>query len=137
MIATTPSQFKISTTILLYKKDDPLLLSNYRPILSLTNTIAKLWTSLLADCMSTYANHFDVLNTSQEGFRSRRSTIRQLQLVQNIFTDAKMTSQDLYMMFVDFSSAFNTTDHDKLLIVMHKLGFPDSVGPVHRCHRDR
>ena len=110
---------------------------NYRPILSLANTIAKLWTSLRADCMSTYANHFDILSTSQEGFRSSRSTIRQLQLVQNIFTDAKMTSQGLYVMFVDFSSAFKTIHNDKLLIVMHELGFPDSVGPVHRCHRDR
>ena len=124
MTAVTPQHFKESNTILLYKKDDPLMLENYRPI-CLANTIAKLWTSLLADCIATYADHFDILSYSQEGFRSRRNTVRQLQLVQNIITDAKLTQQDLYVMYVDFSSAFNTIDHDKLLIIMNHLGFPD------------
>ena len=124
MTAITPQHFKESNTILLYKKDDPLLLENYRPI-CLANTVAKLWTSMLADCMAAYADHYDILSYSQEGFRSRRNTVRQLQLVQNILTHAKLTSQDLYVMFVDFSSAFNTIDHDKLLIIMKHLGFPD------------
>jgi hypothetical protein len=30
----------------------------------------------------------------------------------------------IYMLFVDFTSAFNTTDHDKLLQIMHAMGFP-------------
>ena len=54
MTATTPQYFKESNTILLYKKDDPLTPDNYRPI-CLANTIAKLWTSLLADCNSNSA----------------------------------------------------------------------------------
>ena len=131
MTATTPQYFKESNTILLYKKDDPLTLDNYRPI-CLANTIAKLWTSLLADCIAKYADHFDILSYSQEGFRSKRNTVRQLQLVQNIITDAKLTHQDLYVMYVDFSQAFNTIDHDKLLIIMKQLGFPDDCIDVIR-----
>ena len=131
MTATTPAYFKESQTILLYKKDDPLQLENYRPI-CLAITISKLWTALLANCIAEYADHFDILSYSQEGFRARHNTIRQLQLVQNILTDAKMTVQDLYVMFVDFSSAFNTIDHDKLLVIMKHLGFPDELIEVIR-----
>ena len=39
-------------------------------------------------------------------------------------SDAKICHQDLYLLYVDFSSAFNTIDHDKLLCIMHDLGFP-------------
>eukprot|EP00983_Pelagomonas_calceolata_P012950 413977-Pelagomonas_calceolata.AAC.1 len=37
--------------------------------------------------------------------------------------DAKMFNQDTYALIVDFTSAFNTTDHDKLLIIMFDLKF--------------
>ncbi len=39
----------------------------------------------------------------------------------------KEGQQDLYLLYVDFSSAFNTIDHDKLLCVMHGLGFPEDA----------
>ena len=124
MTAMAPDDFKESKTILLYKKGDPLSLENYRPI-CLAKTISKLWTGLLADCMAAYADHFDILSYSQEGFRSHHNTIRQMQLVQNIFTDARMFNQNLFVGYVDFSSAFNTIMHDKLLIIMKHLGFQE------------
>ena len=45
-------------------------------------------------------------------------------MVQQVLTDAKLNGQNIYYLFVDFSSAFNTIDHDRLLVVMHDLGFP-------------
>ena len=36
----------------------------------------------------------------------------------------KLFGEDIYQLFIDFSSAFNTIDHDKLLIIMYDLGFP-------------
>jgi hypothetical protein len=38
--------------------------------------------------------------------------------------DAKLTKQDIYLLMVDFSEAFDTIDHDKLLHIMYDLGFP-------------
>ncbi len=40
-------------------------------------------------------------------------------------SDAKISQQDLYLLYVEFSSLLNTIDHDKLLCIMHDLGFPD------------
>ena len=42
----------------------------------------------------------------------------------NIMSDAEMSHQDLYIMYVDFTAAFNTIDHDKLLWIMQDLAFP-------------
>ncbi|KAJ9528726.1 hypothetical protein QJQ45_020662 [Haematococcus lacustris] len=38
--------------------------------------------------------------------------------------DAKLAKADIYALLVDFTSAFNTTCQDKLLWIMHDLGFP-------------
>ena len=49
----------------------------------------------------------------------------------NVLSDAKLSEQNLYMLYIDFSSAFNTIDHDKLLQIMHDLGFPtDAINVV-------
>ncbi|KAK9785680.1 hypothetical protein WJX73_006043 [Symbiochloris irregularis] len=122
--ATTPQHFKESSTILLHKKGDPLMLQNYRPI-CLANTVSKLYTCMLASSIAQFAEHYDVLSNSQEGFRSRRNTTRCLQLFHNILVDAKLTHKDLYAMYIDFSSAFNTVSHNRLLIIMRELGFPE------------
>ncbi|KAJ9521564.1 hypothetical protein QJQ45_008855 [Haematococcus lacustris] len=37
---------------------------------------------------------------------------------------AKLAKVDIYALLVDFTSAFNTTCQDKLLWIMHDLGFP-------------
>ena len=49
--------------------------------------------------------------------------VRQLQPVVNMLTDAKLLKRDIYALFIDFSSAFNTVYHDKLWHTMQMLGF--------------
>ena len=49
----------------------------------------------------------------------------------NVLSDAKITEKNLYMLYVDFSSAFNTIAHDKLLQTMYDLGFPmDAINVI-------
>ena len=123
LTGTTPDSWKESNTILLHKKNSELLLENYRPI-ALANTMYKLWTSLIQESLGQYAEYYDILSTSQEGFRHGRGTMRQLHNLVNVLSDAKKSEQNLYMLYVDFSAAFNTIDHDKLLQIMYDLGFP-------------
>ncbi len=37
--------------------------------------------------------------------------------------DAKLFENDIYALIVDFTSTFNTTDHDRMLWIMYDLGF--------------
>ena len=119
----TPPSWLQSTTVLLYKKGDPLEWKNYRPI-ALANCLYKLWTSVLTEVLSTYAESNGVLCSTQEGFRTQRNTARQLQNMTNVLEDARLTGSNLYTVYVDFSSAFDMADHDRLLQVMYDLGFP-------------
>ena len=125
----TPLDWKRSDTVLLYKKGDPLDVKNYRPI-ALALTIYKLWTRVITEVLSTFAELHKILSSSQEGFRRRRNTARQLFNVLNALEDSAHTRQDIYMLYVDFSSAFNTVDHDKLLRLMWRMGFPQ-IGRAH------
>jgi hypothetical protein len=55
----------------------------------------------------------------------------QVQTLIMALEDARDTAQDVYMLQVDFSNAFNMIDHDKLLAVMWDLGFPtDAIDVV-------
>jgi hypothetical protein len=45
--------------------------------------------------------------------------------------DAKFFHKDIYALFVDVTSAFNTTDHDRMRWKMYDLGFPtDAIDAV-------
>ena len=68
-----------------------------------------------------------------------RDTRRQLRTLINAFEDAHHLKQDLFCLYVDFSSAFNMVNHDKLLCIMHDLGVPpdaiDVIRDIYTTHR--
>ena len=101
-------------------------MKNYRPI-GLTNTLYKLWTTILADLFSQFTEQYQIFSRNQEGFRIRphKNTIRQLQMAVNIFEDARLHDKDLFTLWIDFSSAFHTVPHLPLYHIMSDLGFPD------------
>jgi hypothetical protein len=121
-----PTSWKTSLTILLYKKSDPTLLSNHRPI-ALANNIYKLFTSTLTTILSGYGEKYQILHDSQEGFCAERSTTRQLQIIINALEDAKLTNQDIYLLYIDFKNAFGSIDHARLLAIMTNLGYPNDA----------
>jgi len=122
----TPSSWKTSTTTLLHKKNDALLLANFRPI-ALANALYKLWTSTVNHVSMHHALRYNIIHQAQEGGILGRNTHRQLRTLINAFEDAHLHHQDLFMLYVDFSSAFNLVDHDKLLCIMHDVGMPSDV----------
>ena len=119
----TPNAWKESHTVFLYKKGDPCDPANYRPI-GLASTVYKLWTAFLTSVMYGYATQNAILNDSQYGFTLGRSTHLQLFNVLNALEDAQLCKRDIYMLYIDFSSAFDMVDHDKLLQLMWDMGFP-------------
>jgi hypothetical protein len=68
----------------------------------------------------------------QAGFRKKHGTIQQnVQNVLMTLEDARLYKQDVYALIVGFTSACNTTDHDKLLIIVFDLEFPtDAIDVV-------
>ena len=89
---------------------------------------------MVTEVLSRMAETHGLLATCQEGFRPYRNTIRQLQMAVNALEDAKLHNQNLYALYVDFTSAFNTIDHDKLLQIMFDLGFPAMASTHNAAH---
>ena len=128
---TTPQAWKSSTTILLFKKNDPFDLVNYRPI-GLANALYKLWTGTVAYATMHHSLRHNIIHPAQEGGLLGRNTHRQIRMLINAFEDAHHFHQDLFLLYVDFSSAFNLVDHDKLLCIMYDLGLPEDIIDVVR-----
>jgi hypothetical protein len=105
-----PTSWKTSLTTLLYKKSDPTLFSNHTPI-ALANTIYKKIISTLTTVLSGYGEKYQILHDSQEGFCVERSTTQQLQIIISALEDAKLTNQDIYLLYIDFKNAFGSIDH--------------------------
>jgi len=133
----TPTSWKTSITILIDKnKRAETDVSSYRPI-GLAITLYKLWTRLVTNTLYEYAEAHSLLSTTQAGFRNQKDTIHQLQNVIMSLEDAKLFKNDIYALIVDFTSAFNTTDHDRMLWIMYDLGFPtDAIDTVKRLYED-
>eukprot|EP00878_Enallax_costatus_P030022 GHUV01032612.1.p1 GENE.GHUV01032612.1~~GHUV01032612.1.p1 ORF type:complete len:221 (+),score=24.67 GHUV01032612.1:176-838(+) len=120
----TPDSWKESITLLLFKnKGTPLELKYYRRI-GLELTIYKLWTKLVTYSMVHYAETGEILSGSQAGFRNKRTTTEQIEMMVSVLEDAYLTKQDIYLLQADLTEAFDTISHDKLLVILYDLGFP-------------
>lgn len=120
----TPTDWKISETAMLYKhKGSPLDLNFYRRI-GLEVTIYKFWTRIVTFAMVDAAERNNMLSASQTGFRSKRSTAEQIEMMVMALEDAYWFKQDIYLMQADMTEAFDTISHDKLLCILYDLGFP-------------
>jgi hypothetical protein len=115
-----------SLTILLYKKSNPTILTNHRPI-SLTNKIYKFFTITITAQLVNYGEKYQILQNSQEGFRQERCTSRQLQILIVALEDSRLTLQDIYLLYIDFKNAFGSIDHARLLAIMADLGYPQDA----------
>ena len=91
-----------------------------------TVQIVDTWTRLITNTLYEHAEVNSLQSNMQAGFQ-KKNAIQQLQNVLITLEDAKLYKQDIYALIVDFTSAFNTTDHDKLF----DLGFPtDAIDVV-------
>jgi hypothetical protein len=119
--------------MLLNKKGDPIVLDNYRPI-ALMNNLLKLWTAIIKDSGSNYAeqNHA-ILTEEQNAFRLSRSIHDALPSIIMMKKDAKMCDNDIYRMYVNFVGAFNVDDHRIMLKHMRQLGMPSTL--IDTCER--
>jgi ribonuclease HI len=121
--ACTPQAWKQSTTHLLYKnKGSELDLQDYRPI-GLSPAVYKLYTRVVNKAVSDYAETHSIFSAAQSGFRRMRNTEEQLEIVIMALEDARTYGKDIFALFLDLTSAFNTTHHDSMLMLMYDLGF--------------
>jgi hypothetical protein len=89
------------------------------------NNLLNLWTALIKDASSKYAETHGILSDQQDGFRQHCSINDALSSIIMTMEDAKLHNKDIYVMYADFRGAFNVADHRILFKhIMRQLGMP-------------
>ena len=116
-----PSSFKLADVIPVYKRDSQYSLSNYRPI-SLLSVFNKLLEKLMAKRLISFLDKHKALFSNQFGFRSNYSTDYALLSIVDKVQKSIDNSDYSCGIFLDFSKAFDTVDHNILLTKLDNYG---------------
>ena len=114
-----PTKLKIAKVLPLYKKEDPTLRDNYRPV-SLLPSISKVFEKIDFNQLDEHFQENELFYASQYGFREGHSTeMAALELIDIILQDID-TKHISLAIFMDLSKAIDTFDHT---ILLNKLSY--------------
>ena len=117
-----PQAWKDASIITIYKKGDRTDCGNYRGI-SLLSIAGKIFARILLNRVSTHITP-EVVPETQCGFRGNRSTIDMIFYLRQLQEKCIEQDRPLYMVFVDFSKAFDTVGRTGLWQLLKKYGCP-------------
>ena len=116
--------FKLASLSLFYKKGDPTLVSNYRPISSM-NTDCKMYTNLVNSRISHWA--VTKIHPDQAGFIPGRLITDHTRLAAEVAHLSDVSGTDGYIVSLDQAKAYDKTDVSWMLSVLRAMGIPESL----------
>jgi hypothetical protein len=98
----------------LYKREDPTMAVNYRPI-TLGSTIDKLYNLVLNARICNHLESENKLHDAQHGFRPHRSAVDNIFMLAQVIKARKRNKQDTYLLFLDIEKAYDSVWRSGLL----------------------
>lgn len=112
-----PDYITTGITHMIYKKGDPTLLSNYRPITCL-NTFYKILTSLLTKSLWKHINQNNIIPWEQKGCSKGTYGSKEQLIIDSILTEhARHKQRNLAVAFIDYKKAYDSVPHSWLIEV--------------------
>ena len=99
---------------------------NYRGI-TLLSTLGKLFTRILNNRLSEWAENYGVYVEAQAGFRAHMGTTDNIFVLHGIITHMLNQGKQLFCAFVDFTKAFDYIVRDNLWAKLIKLGIRGNI----------
>ena len=121
----------------IYKKGNVHLALNYRPV-SLTSVISKTMEHIICKHILNHLDTYHILSVFQHGFRKTHSCESQLLITVNDFLHSYDKKIQTDAAILDFSRAFDTVPHERLLRKLDHYGITGNVKTWIRsflCHR--
>ena len=106
-----PSTFRKALIVVLYKKDDRSECKNYRPI-SLLSHVYKLFMTIIGNRITD--DLYSCFPDSQAAYQPGRGTIEQIFALNQMIEKSIEFNKPLYVIFIDFTKAFDSIKLDKL-----------------------
>ena len=115
---------KIQEIVLLYKGGSPKDCTNYRTI-ALLNHASKILLIILPNRLR--QKFEDELPDEQAGFRRGRGTADMLCCIQNVIEKTLQMSERTFIVFIDYSKAFDSVSHIQMFDILNDMGFPRHI----------
>lgn len=127
-----PSEWKCANVVPIYKGDGKSDPNNYRPI-SLLSIISKVMESIVNDHIRKHLFSLNLISDHQYGFRPKHSTFDMLTRSTQIWENALDLGQEVKVVALDISRAFDSVWHNGLLSKLMAMGIG---GRIYRWIRD-
>ena len=121
-----PTELNIANVVPIYKPGDEMIFTNYRPV-SVSPVFSNLLERLMYNRLIEFINTNNLLYEYQFGFQKRKSTRMALIFLIDKITEALDQGNCVIGIFIDFSKAFDTVDHNLLLQKMKLYGIQDTA----------
>ena len=116
-----PEELKIAWVIPLFKSGDAMLFCNYRPI-SVLPLFSKILERLMYNRLISFINKHNLLFNFQFGFRRGPLHKFSIDLYSGYISSSLDTGEYVLGLFLYFTKAFDTVNHDILLQKLQHLG---------------
>ena len=115
------SEMKLAKMIPLFKANDPMSFSNYRPV-SVLPLFSKVLERLMYNRLLSFINKHKLLYSYQFGYRCNHSPELALLCLVDKISNSLENEYFVLGLFLDFSKAFDTVNHDILFTKLEYLG---------------
>lgn len=128
-----PENLKITKIIPLHKKGKKTEVKNYRPI-ALLNNFSKIFERIIYERVIHFLESENLLSNYQNGFRRKKSTVRAVYQALDKILNSLNKERDRVAVCLDLSKAFDSVDHDLLVMKMEKYGIRGNSSQLFRSY---